>query len=136
VRCASAARLSEVASCGRGYRILLACLTRYDLLAACDPCVLMRVPSTCCADRMVIHRHCIVAFSCRVESARPPALGNEVSSTMDLAMGSAFRGTYGLYPTRLFFSCFFFCYQIVAVSIMILCAYPLSLFSFFRFSDT
>jgi hypothetical protein len=106
VRCASAARLSEAAGYGRGYRILLACLIRYDVLACCMRS--MCVDAMCCVDRMVIHRHCVVAFSCCVEGARPPTLGNEVSSTMDLAMGPTFCGMYSLYSLPpVFFHAFF-----------------------------
>ena len=34
-----------------------------------------------------------MAFSCRVENARPPALGDEISRAVDVALGPSFRGT-------------------------------------------
>jgi hypothetical protein len=95
VRCALAARLLEAASSGHGYRTSLACLTRYNapFIAACDTCADTR-SLMCRADRLAIHWDCVLALPCRVEYARPSALGNEVSCTVDVALGTSFCGAY------------------------------------------
>ncbi len=49
-------------------------------------------------DRVVVDRDRVVAFSCRVENARPTALGDEVSCTVDVAVGPSFRGAHKPYP--------------------------------------
>ena len=49
-------------------------------------------------DRVVVDRDCVVAFSCRVEDARPTALGDEVPRTVDVAVGPSFRGAHKPYP--------------------------------------
>jgi hypothetical protein len=48
-------------------------------------------------DRVVVDRDCVVAFSCRVEDARPTALGDEVPRTVDVAVGPSFRGAHKPY---------------------------------------
>lgn len=57
----------------------------------CPCCVALRV------DRVVVDRDCVVAFSCRVEDARPTALGDEVPRTVDVAVGPSFRGAHKPY---------------------------------------
>ena len=48
-------------------------------------------------DRVVVDWDCVVAISCRVEDARPTALGDEVPRTVDVAVGSSFRGAHKPY---------------------------------------
>ena len=66
-------------------------------------CVAMRV------DRVVVDRDCVVAFSCRVEDARPTALGDEVPCRVDVAVGPSFRGAHKPYsPLQTHNPTFFF----------------------------
>jgi hypothetical protein len=63
---------------------------------------LRAVPCCCVAlamrvDRVVVDRDCVVAFSRRVEDARPTALGDEVPRTVDVAVGPSFRGAHKPY---------------------------------------
>jgi len=87
-------------------------------------------------DRVVVDRDCVVAFSCRVENARPTVFGDEVPRTVDVAVGPSFRGAHNPYPPThnptFFFHSFQFTtryadyaksMQIVAVSAIILGAY-------------
>jgi hypothetical protein len=48
-------------------------------------------------DRVVVDRDCVVAFSCRVEDARPTTLGDEIPRTVDVAVGPSFRGAHKPY---------------------------------------
>jgi hypothetical protein len=49
-------------------------------------------------DCLAVYRDRVVAISHRVGEARPPALGDEVSRKVDVAVGPSFRGA-GLRPS-------------------------------------
>jgi len=72
----------------------------------CNVLVLMRMlmlplPRVALADRMVIDRDCVVALPCRVEDARPSALGDEIPRAVDVAVGPSFRSAHQFSPLPL-----------------------------------
>jgi len=71
--------------------LLRAVRSAYQWVASCSRVrvVLTRVPRV---DRLAVHWDCVVALPHRVEDARPPALGDEVSRPVDVAVGPSFRG--------------------------------------------